>query len=188
MRKVLVVGAGGHGRSVAETILLTGEFELVGFLDDAVIGDVWGFPILGSTASLESCRACADSVVVAIGRNSVRRALHEVVGLAGFGIQTVIHPHAAVSRRASLGEGCVIMAGAVVGTEAILGAGVIVNSGASVDHHCCVGDFGHLGVGASMAGGSMLGSGAWMQAGSALGYGVRLGDQEVLGPAEGRAR
>ena len=76
------------------------------------------------------------------------------------------------------------MAGATVGTEAQLGKGVIVNSGAVVDHHCRVDDFGHLGVHAAMAGGSVLGRGAWMQAGSALGYGVNIGAGVVLAPGE----
>ena len=72
------------------------------------------------------------------------------------------------------------MAGAIVGAEAEIGDGVIVNTGAVVDHHCCVGDFGHLGVNASMAGGSVLGSTAWMQAGSTLGNGAELAAGEIL--------
>jgi UDP-3-O-[3-hydroxymyristoyl] glucosamine N-acyltransferase len=71
-----------------------------------------------------------------------------------------------------------------VGTEAVWGQGVIVNSGAVVDHHAQVHDFGHLGVNACMAGGSVLGALAWMQAGSAIGYGVQLAAGTVLKPGE----
>jgi UDP-3-O-[3-hydroxymyristoyl] glucosamine N-acyltransferase len=78
------------------------------------------------------------------------------------------------------------MAGAIVGTEARLGMGSIVNCGAVVDHHATVEDFGHLGVSASMAGGTVLVRGAWMQAGSALGYGVEVAAGEVLLPGTGR--
>ena len=67
-----------------------------------------------------------------------------------------------------------IMAGAIVGTEARLGLGSIVKCGAVVDHHATVEEFGHLGVNASMVGGTVLGRGAWMQAGAALGYGVKV--------------
>lgn len=77
------------------------------------------------------------------------------------------------------------MAGAVIGTEANIGRSVIVNCGAVVDHHACVDDFGHLGVSASMAGGSVLGRGSFMQAGSALGYGVVVPPNTILAP--GRA-
>lgn len=187
MRRLIVVGAGGHGRSVAEAVLASSQFELTGFLDDSFPGlaKVWDFPVLGTTADIFRCRAFTEAAVVAIGKNELREVLCDQVLLAGFELATVLHPSATISPRAALGEGCTIMAGATVGTEAQLGKGVIVNSGAVVDHHCRVDDFGHLGVHAAMAGGSVLGRGAWMQAGSALGYGVNIGAGVVLAPGVG---
>lgn len=189
MKRVIVIGAGGHGRSVAEAILLLGRDDLVGFVDDGAdpLAKVWGYPVLGTTASLAAHRLSADVVVVAIGNNAVREELHARVREAGFELFSVIHPMAFVSPSAVLDEGCAVMAGAVVGTEAQLGAGVIVNCGATIDHHCRVESFGHLGVNACMAGGSVLGHGAWMQAGSALGYGVKVASEVVLAPGEARS-
>ena len=188
-KRVIVIGAGGHGRSVAEAILLLGRDELVGFVDDGADPNtkVWTYPILGTTDSLHAVRALADAVVVAIGNNAVREKLHAQVREAGFELLTVIHPTAFVSPTAILGAGCAVMAGAVVGTEAELGEGAIVNCGATVDHHCRVDAFGHLGVNACMAGGSVLGHRAWMQAGSALGYGVQVEAGTVLAPGEARS-
>ena len=71
-----------------------------------------------------------------------------------------------------------------MGTEARLGMGSIVNCGAVVDHHAIVEDFAHLGVKASMAGGTVLGRGAWMQARAALGYGVTVPAGVTLAPGE----
>lgn len=188
-RRIIVVGAGGHGRSVAEAILLRSVDALVGFVDDgAGTGTtVWDYPVLGATGALASLRDRADAVVVAIGNNGVREKLHAQARAAGFELVTVVHPAAFVSPRAEMGEGCAVMAGAVVGTESVLGEGVIVNCGATVDHHCRVESFGHLGVNACMAGGAVLGQRAWMQAGSALGYGVRVDVGEVLVPGEARS-
>ena len=188
-KRVIVIGAGGHGRSVAEAVLLLGRDELVGFVDDGADANakVWTYPILGRTDSLHTLREHADAVVVAIGNNGVREKLHVRVREAGFELLSVIHPTAFVSPTATLGAGCAVMAGAVVGTEAQLGEGVIVNCGATVDHHCRVDAFGHLGVNACMAGGSVLGHRAWMQAGSALGYGVQVEDDAVLAPGEARS-
>ena len=187
-KRVIVIGAGGHGRSVAEAVLLLGREELVGFVDDGADANatVWSYPILGRTNSLHTLRALADTVVVAIGNNAVREKLHARVRDAGFELLNVIHPAAFVSPTATLGAGCAVMAGAVVGTEAKLGEGVIVNCGATVDHHCRVDAFGHLGVNACMAGGSVLGHRAWMQAGAALGYGVKIAADTVLEPGESR--
>jgi sugar O-acyltransferase (sialic acid O-acetyltransferase NeuD family) len=186
MKRAIVVGAGGHGRSVAEALRLTGELELIGFLDDLSTQPVLGLPVLGPATGMSAFRHRADALIIAIGKNALRKELHQKALDAGFMLPPIIHPRAYLSPSARLEAGCAVMAGAVVGTEAVLGVGVIVNSGAIVDHHCRVGDFAHLGVGACMAGGSMLGAGAWMQAGSALAYSVQVGDGEVLAPGEAR--
>ncbi len=186
--KLLVVGAGGHGRSVAESALLGARFELVGFVDDSwqTLPDIWGYPLLGGMDSLASQHSLVDLAIVAIGNNALRRQLQESLIMLGFELATVVHPSALVSPSAVIGRGCAVMAGAIVGTEAQLGSGVIVNCGAIVDHHCIVEDFGHLGVKAAMAGGAVLGSFAWMQAGASLGYGVNIPPGSVLKPGEAR--
>lgn len=182
--RLLVVGAGGHGRSVVEAAELSGQFVVVGFLDDSLpAGEtVLGLPVLGPAASMAQHLATADQAIVAIANNTVREKLLQQLAAAGFKWATVVHPRAIVSPSAVLGAGSAVMAGAIVGTEARLGVSSIVNCGAVVDHHATVEDFGHLGVNASMAGGTVLGRGAWMQSGTALGYGVRVAAGEVLLP------
>lgn len=184
MRRLLIVGAGGHGRSVAEAALAAGGYEVVGFVDDAGPGleQVWNVAVLGTTADVSRYRFDADLAIVALGNNALREMVTHKLLSAGFELATVIHPRAVVSPRAVIGQGCSIMAGAIIGTEAQLGCGVIVNSGAVVDHHAQVHDYGHLGVNACMAGGSVLGRQAWMQAGAALGYGVKVADGAILQP------
>jgi len=189
---LLIIGAGGHGISVAEAAELSGAFEVVGFLDDAlpvgkmvlmgsVLGAIGG---LSTLKYLNRYRAACDQAIVAVGNNLVRENLmHQLLDL-GFSMATVIHPRAFVSPSAVVGVGSAVMSGAIVGTEARLGLGSIVNCGAVVDHHARVEDFGHLGVNASMAGGSLLGRGAWMRAGAALGYGVEIPAGINLAPGE----
>jgi sugar O-acyltransferase (sialic acid O-acetyltransferase NeuD family) len=184
---LLIVGAGGHGRSVAEAVLMADHFSLVGFLDDDAFArreEVWGLPVLGPATAFENYANKATHAVVAIGNNVLRKKLFAQLQVAGFVLASVIHPKAIVSPRAQLGAGVAVMAGAIVGTEATLGQGAIVNCGAVVDHHAQVHEFGHLGVNACMAGGSELGALAWMQAGSAIGYGVQIAAGTVLKPGE----
>jgi sugar O-acyltransferase (sialic acid O-acetyltransferase NeuD family) len=184
--RLLVVGAGGHGRSVAEAAELSGKFEVVGFLDDSLAtGEtVLGIPVFGPVVVMADHRAAGSQAIVAIGNNHVREKLMCQLAEANFELATVVHPRAFVSSSAVLGAGSAVMAGAIVGTEARLGMGSIVNCGAVVDHHATVEDFGHLGVNASMAGGTVLGRGAWMQAGAALGYGVKVPAGVTLAPGE----
>lgn len=190
--KLLIIGAGGHGTAMAEAAELSGAFEVVGFLDDAlpvgkavlngaVLGAISG---LSSLYHLDSYRAACDQTIVAVGNNAVREKITQQLVDAGFDIATVIHPRAFVSPSAVVGSGSAVMAGAIVGTEALLGLGSIVNCGAVVDHHARVEDFAHLSVNASMAGGTLLARGAWMQAGAALGYGVEIPAGVILAPGE----
>lgn len=184
---LLVVGAGGHGRSIVEAAGMSGQFYVVGFLDDSlpVATTALGVPVLGPVASIAKHRVAAGQAIVAVGNNVAREKLMRQVAAAGFDWATVVHPRAIVSPSALLGEGSAVMAGAILGTEARLGVGSIVNCGAVVDHHATVEDFGHLGVNASMAGGAVLGRGAWMQAGASLGYRVKVAAWEVLLPGTG---
>lgn len=189
---LLIIGAGGHGRSVAEAAELSGAFTVVGFLDDALpIGEtvlmssVFGaIDTLNSLDCLHNYQATCAQVIVAVGNNAVREKLTQYLVDAGFSMATVIHPRAVVSPTAMIGRGVAIMAGAVVGTEAHLGLGSIVNCGAVVDHHARVDDYAHLGVNACMAGGTQLGRGAWMQPGAMLGYGVEIPAGICLAPGE----
>ena len=187
--RLLIVGAGGHGRSVAEAVLMADQFNLVGFLDDGAFARgeaVWDLPVLGPATAFENYAFHATHAVVAIGNNVLRQKLFAQLQAAGFSLASVIHPKAMVSPRALLESGVAVMSGAIVGTEATLGQGAIVNCGAVVDHHAQVHEFGHLGVNACMAGGSVLGALAWMQAGSAIGYGVQVEAGTVLRPGEAR--
>lgn len=185
--RLLIVGAGGHGRSLAETAELSGQFEVVGFLDDSMpTGEsALGHLVLGSVADMAQNISVCDQAIVAIGNNAVREKLTQQLSNIGFALATVLHPRAIVSPSAMVGRGSTVMAGAIVGTEARLGIGAIVNCGAIVDHQATVEDFGHLGVNASMAGGTVLGHGAWLQAGAALGYGVVVKAGAVIAPKQG---
>ncbi len=184
--RLLVICAGGHGKSVVEAAQMSGRFSVIGFLDDALqVGDNHlGVLVLGKVASVLNFKIYCDQVIVANGNNSYREIIMKKLDESGFDFATVIHPRSYVSPSAVIGKGVAVMAGAVVGTEAKLGIGSIVNSGAVVDHHSVVEDYGHLGVNACMAAGSFLGRGAWMQAGSSIGYGVKIKDGSTLLPGE----
>jgi len=185
-KRLLIIGGGGHGRAVAEAVLLRKEYLLTAFLDDALpLGQkIWDYPIWGPTERLASCRDLIDAAVVAVGNNVLRESLHRKLHASGIALASVIHPAAVVSPRAFVGEGSAIMAGAIVGTGARLGEGVIVNCGAVIDHDCLLEPFGHLGVSASMAGGSVLGRSAWMPVGSVLACGVKISADRVLRAGE----
>lgn len=176
----LILGAGGHGRSVADAIAANGD-QGVGFLDDGQpVGTlVNGMPVLEAMSLaweldrvfVGSDQAPPDQVVVAIGNPMIRQTWQQVLEQVSAPLGVVIHPRASVSASAQIAPGSVVLAGAVVNANASLHAGVLVNSGAVVDHDATCAAYSQLGVNAAMAGGSSLGPLACLGPGEVLGCG-----------------
>lgn len=176
----LILGAGGHGRSVADAIAANGDY-VVGFLDDGQpVGTlVNGTPVLGALSLAweldrlfaASDQAPPDQVVVAIGNPPLRQTWQQVLEQVAIPLGVVLHPRASVSATAQIGLGSVVLAGAVVNANASLHAGVLVNSGAVVDHDATCGPYSQLAVNAAMAGGSRLAPLAFLRPGEVLGCG-----------------
>lgn len=181
-RSLLVVGAGGHGRVVADTALATKEWDEVAFIDDQFekTQRVLELPVLGATDSLPELRPKYSAVVVAVGAPSVRLRLLEHSRGLGFELPVIIHPTASVSRFAVLKEGCVACAQAVVNAGAILEAGCIVNTASSVDHDCYLGAGVHVCPGARLAGNVRVGSGSWIGIGSCVRQGIVIGSGSTV--------
>jgi len=176
----LILGSGGHGRSVADAIRAQGD-AVLGFLDDRRPADelVAGVPVLGALRMAWDVKTLlspegapfADRCVVAIGNPVLRQRWQQVLEAAGAPMGVVVHPRACVSPSVQLAPGCVVLAGAVINADAQLERGVLVNSGAVVDHDAICGAYSQLGVNAAMAGGSCLGPLASLAAGEVLGCG-----------------
>lgn len=161
--RLVIVGASGHGKVVADVARLVGYVDIV-FLDaDPLVTSCEGYPVVGLDSALPEI---GGDVFVAIGDAVVRRTVME--RNLGRNYPTLVHPDAVVARSATIGPGTVIMAGAVVNSGTTIGSGVIVNTCASVDHDCVVGDFCHVSVGARLCGTVIVSEGAWVGAGAVV--------------------
>lgn len=163
---VIIVGAGGHGKVVADTVLLSGD-NIVGFLDDNPnIGESFaGFPMLGSVDDFRNYSDC--SFVIAIGDADVREKI--VNQLQGVKWYTAIHPTAVISKLdVCIGEGTVIMANVAVNAGAVIGKHCILNTGSIVEHDNQIDDFVHVSVGARLAGTVHVGKRTWVGIGASV--------------------
>lgn len=178
--RLLIIGAGGYGRTVAEAALLSG-WEGIAFVDDGFpkVSVTGHYEVLGDSALISQLASRFDAAVCAIGNNQTRKVMVEFIEKAGLSLVSIIHPSAYVSADAAVGSGTTVMAGAVIGPYARIGKGCILNANATADHDSIMGDYSHLGVGVAIAGSASLGEGAWLQAGRAAGYGVVVDDWDV---------
>lgn len=174
MNDLLIVGAGGHGRTLYETAILLGHEDIVFLDDNESLSGNRHVRIIGKISNLKQYARKAKHIVIGIGNNEVRQRLHEELASLDIYPITLIHPFAFVSPSATLGPGSAVLAGAVIGSNTILGAGTIVNCHSTVDHDSILGDFVHLGVGVHLAGGACIGKSAFLQAGTVGGYSVKV--------------
>ncbi len=175
MKRLVIVGAGGHGKVIADIARLNGYAEIVFLDDDPEIRQCGGYPVVGAC---ERVRDLDGDVVVAIGSAATRERVQRTIPTER--LATPIHPSAVVSD-ATLGKGTVLMAGAVVNPGAVLGAGYIVNTASSVDHDCLIGDFVHIAVGAHVAGTVVIGDRTWIGAGATVSNNITICADCVIG-------
>ena len=182
MKRLFIIGAGGHGAVVAEAAAAMERWEEILFLDDNKPADsVVGYPVIGEIESLFTLANNDMEVIVAIGDN--RRRLSFCDELFGKDIQlaTVIHPTACISPSAVISSGTVLFAGTIVNARANLGRACILNTGATVDHDCVIKNGAHISPGANLAGEVTIGECAWIGIGSAIKEGVNVGRDVIVG-------
>ena len=138
---LLIVGAGGHGKVVAEVASDCG-FDKIAFLDDS------GLEAIGKLDELEKFSEQYEYGFVSIGNNKFRSELIERLAKAGYQIPILIHPTAYVSKSAKIAKGTVIEPKAIVNANAVISTGCIISVGAIVDHDATVGKYSHVNAGA----------------------------------------
>lgn len=160
MKRIVIIGAGGYAKVIAETIDLMGNYQLVGFMDDhiekgTVVTDQ--LAVMGPLKDIPLVSAQCDVFVIGIGNNEIRKQLAEQYsGMIAF--ETIIHPRAFVSGSASVLPGTVVLAGAVISANARVASHCIVNANVVVDHDCMIGEFTHLAIGTSVGSNSVVSS------------------------------
>lgn len=181
--RIVILGAGGHGRAIASLLRDLPGFDPVGFVDAAPPArPVLGLPSLGDAAALPGLRAAGiAAAVVAIGDNAARAAAGARLVEAGFALPVLCHPSALVAASASLADGTIVFPRVVVGALCRIGRLVILNTGAIIEHDGEVGDAAHLAPGAVLAGGVRVGAGAVIGVGAACRPGVVIGTGAVVG-------
>lgn len=176
--KIIVIGAGGHGKVVVDTCHEAG-WTVLGTADTDPHRTVFGLPHLGAPDNLRIEQPDVRAVI-AIGSNAARRNIAQrLEGRLSWA--SVIHPAATVSRKARVEEGAVILAGAVVEADAVVGRHAIVNTGSQVGHDNTVGAFCHVASGAVLAGTVTLGEGVLVGVGAAVLPNCTLGEWGSIG-------
>lgn len=176
---ILVLGAGGHGKSVVGVLLASGS-PVAGVLVDSPEKwgqEIQGVLILGPISALIRYPDC--SAVIALGENAARRSVAERFPNARWA--SVLHPQAYINPTARIGLGTVVFPGAIIGADVILGNHVIVSGNTTVGHDAVIDDYAHVAPGVQIGGEARVGRAAMLGIGSVVCPKVHVGEDAVLG-------
>lgn len=148
MNSLVIIGAGGHGKVLADNALKNGYTNIC-FVDDHATGECMGFPIVATSAGIERLKNENTDFIIGIGDNKIRKKIAEKYDVNW---ATLVHPSAQIASNVSIGVGTVIMGGVVINTCTAIGKHCIVNTSAVVEHDNIIKNYAHIGPGVKLGG------------------------------------
>ena len=179
MKKIIIIGASGHGKVIADIASKIGYSEIE-FLDDNKQLECCGiYKIVGT--SDDAYFYDGNDFIVAVGNADAREKIQKKIIKKGLNVVSLIHPNAIIAENTIIGVGSVVMAGAVIGPYAKIGNGCIINTCSSVDHDCILGNYVHVAVGAHIAGNVTIKDKTWIGAGATINNDIKISSNNMIG-------
>lgn len=187
MKKIVLIGGGGHCVSVLDCILCNGEYDDVVIVDSnlPVNSKIMGFSVVGNDSKLSDLKKSgfeyAFVTVGSIKTTNIRRRLAETADSLGFEFPVIRDPSAVVSKHSFLGKGSFVGKNAVINANSKIGEHCIINTSSVIEHECTVGAFSHVSVGAILCGNCTVGSDTFIGAGSKVIQCINIGCNVIVG-------
>lgn len=181
IKQLIIVGASGHGKVVADIAMKMNRWERIVFLDDDIsIKKLIGLDVVGTTIEAINYKDKAD-FFVAIGNNIIRKKIQENFIVQGLNIVTLVHRNAVIGTDVEIGVGTVVMAGVVINSSTRIGNGCIINTSSSVDHDNEIKDYVHLSPGVRTAGNVKINHTTWLGIGSVVSNNIYICEECKIG-------
>lgn len=189
MKKIILLGAGGHCKVVIDALLAQKEYTIVGIIDAKKKNGekILGFSVIGNDAEIKECfRRGIHNCFIAIGSIGkqglgIRMRLYSAAKKIGFKFANIIHPGSTLSKFAAYGEGNYIAPGVIINAGTKIGSNCIINTQAVIEHDCTVADFVHIAPAACLGGCVKVGKAAHIGIGAKVIQGVSIGKNTVIG-------
>lgn len=180
MKNVVIIGAGGHAKVIADIIVKSND-NVIGFLDDdlTIQGDTIYLDkkVLGTTTDIEKYNDAY--FIIGIGNNITRRNIS--LKYPNLNWYTAVYPSTILANDVEIGEGTAIMPGVIINPGTKIGSHCIVNTGATIDHDNIIGDYVHISPGVHLAGTVTIGEGTWLCIGSTIINNIEIGKNNIIG-------
>lgn len=181
MIKLLILGAGGHGKVVADIALTMGIWEEICFLDDRLEpNEVFGLRVIGKLNEVQNLSAYYTHAFVALGNNMSRYKWTNKLIDIGYTVPVIKHPNSIISKFASIGEGTVVMPGSIINASSTVGQACIINTNSSIDHDCSIGNAVHISPGVSIGGTVKIEDYTWICIGACIANNISIGRNSIV--------
>jgi sugar O-acyltransferase (sialic acid O-acetyltransferase NeuD family) len=185
MKSIILIGGGGHCKSVIDVIEQEGRFEIAGIVDKPELlgSNVLGYSIIGNDSDLDSLAKRYQYALITVGQiksPSLRIKLFDLATKAGFILPNIISPNAYVSRHSSIGSGAVVMHNAIVNASASIGNNCIINSKALIEHDCSISKHCHISTNATINGGVLVEPGCFIGSGVITKELITIGENSFI--------
>lgn len=184
MKPLILVGGGGHCKSVIEAAESAG-YEIMGVLDmpEDIGKEILSTKVIGTDDDIPQYVDKAEFVITVgfIKNPAIRIKLYNRVKEAGGKLATIIASTAYVSKYTTIGEGTVVMHNAFVNAGAKVGNNVILNTFTNIEHDAVIGDQCHISTGTMINGDCKVGANCFIGSQSVLANGITIGDDIIIG-------
>lgn len=175
-KKLLIIGAGGHGRTVADIANNMEIWSEISFLDDNISNP----DVIGKTEDFLMHKDNYE-IFVAIGDNKTRESMINELVIQGIKMPIIIHPSVIMGEKVKVLEGTVLMPGVIINHSCEVGVGCIINTGVIIEHDCFVDNFVHLSPGSRLAGSVKVGRGSWIGIGGVISNNIEICKECIIG-------
>ncbi|HIP43950.1 MAG TPA: acetyltransferase [Sulfurospirillum arcachonense] len=167
MEEIILIGGGGHCKSVIDVLEQEGRFKIAGIIDKPeLLGNkILNYKVIGSDDDLKKLAKQYKNAIVTVGQtvsSDIRVKLFTLAKEAGFVFPTIISPRAYVSKYANINEGTVVMHDTLINAAALVGKNCIINSKAIIEHDATIEDNCHISTGTIINGTVQVGQGSFI--------------------------
>ena len=185
MKDIILIGGGGHCKSVIDVIEQEGQFKIAGIVDkpEFLGSDILGYSVIGNDSDLGILVNKYKYALVTVGQIKsplLRMKLFELAKKSGFILPNIISPRAYISKHAMIGKGTVIMHDTLINANTKIGENCIINSRVLIEHDCRISNHCHVSTSATINGGVVVKSGSFIGSGTITKESITIGRNSFI--------
>ena len=183
MKKLILIGAGGHCLSCIEVIENQNKFKIVGVIDSKKNKNI-KYSLIGNDTKLNVLRKKFNYAFVSLGQiktASLRKKIFIKIEKLNYIIPKIVSKYSYISKETKIDKGTIIMNNVVCNAYSSIGKNCIVNTSSIIEHGVAIGNHCHISTGAILNGDTKVGDGTFIGSNAIIKEGVIIGKNCIIG-------